>query len=162
MNNETGDRIRSAVNPSPRKATYPTGRDGELAFKQIEAAIRPGAAKMLLSQNRVSPQDLDDFLQNGLMYIWEQPLRTATLLQRPVVWKQPLSSAIAPRHHRSASRLSATNILTIIAPAASMNIPKNMKSQDLRSSRLVEGSSDRIATRLDIGQLDFWVDQLNN
>ncbi len=43
-----------------------------MSFEQISEDIRPGAAKMLLRQYRVWPQDLDDGLQNRLMYIWEQ------------------------------------------------------------------------------------------
>jgi len=43
-----------------------------MSFEQISEQIRPLAAKMLLRQYRVWPQDLDDCLQNGLMYIWEQ------------------------------------------------------------------------------------------
>jgi len=64
--------IRSAIRPFPRVATYPTGWGGEMSFEQISEQIRPFAAKMLLRQYRVWPQDLDDCLQNGLMYIWEQ------------------------------------------------------------------------------------------
>lgn len=64
--------IREQIKPFPRKAVYPTGWGGEMTFKHIEASIRPLAAKMLLRQYRVWPQDLDDCLQNGLMYIWIQ------------------------------------------------------------------------------------------
>jgi hypothetical protein len=65
-------KIRNRIKPFPHKASYPTGWDGELTYREIEAAIRPRAARMLLRQYRVWPQDLDDCLQNGLMYIWEQ------------------------------------------------------------------------------------------
>jgi hypothetical protein len=65
-------KIRNRIKPFPRKASYPTGWDDDLTFREIEAAIRPRAAKMLLRQYRVWPQDLEDCLQNGLMYIWEQ------------------------------------------------------------------------------------------
>lgn len=43
-----------------------------MSFEQISEQIRPLAAKMLLREYRVWPQDLDDCLQNGLMYVWEQ------------------------------------------------------------------------------------------
>lgn len=73
MHNSTvSSSIRSAIRPFPRVATYPTGWGGEMSFEQISEQIRPLAAKMLLRQYRVWPQDLDDCLQNGLMYIWEQ------------------------------------------------------------------------------------------
>ena len=63
---------RFGIHPFPRVATYHTGWNGEMSFEQISGDIRPRAAKMLLRQYRVWPQDLDDCLQNGLMYIWEQ------------------------------------------------------------------------------------------
>ncbi|MEO1645794.1 MAG: hypothetical protein AAFR67_11445, partial [Chloroflexota bacterium] len=64
--------IRNAVKPFPHKVTYPTGWGGEMTFEEIEANIRPRAAKLLLRKFRVWPQDLDDCLQNGLMFIWMQ------------------------------------------------------------------------------------------
>ena len=72
MTTKIRDLIRAAVKPFPRKAVYPTGWSGEMTFEEIEATIRPRAAKMLLRQFKVWPQDLDDCLQNGLMYIWMQ------------------------------------------------------------------------------------------
>jgi len=68
MNNH----IRSQIRPFPRVATYPTLWGGEMSFEQISEYIRPHAARMLLRQYRVWAQDLDDCLQNGLMYVWEQ------------------------------------------------------------------------------------------
>jgi hypothetical protein len=63
---------RFGIRTFPHMATYPTKWSGNLTFEQIAQDIRPRAAKMLLRQYRVWPQDLDDCLQNGLMYIWEQ------------------------------------------------------------------------------------------
>lgn len=63
---------RFGIRPFSYVAAYPTGWNGEMTFEQISADIRPRAAKMLLRQYRVWEQDLDDCLQNGLMYIWEQ------------------------------------------------------------------------------------------
>lgn len=66
------DNNRFGVRPFPRVALYPTSWNGEMTFEQISEDIRPRAAKMLLRQYRVWAQDLDDCLQNGLMYVWEQ------------------------------------------------------------------------------------------
>ena len=71
-NSTLSNSICSAIHPLPRVATYPTGWGGEMTFEQISENIRPRAATMLLRQYRVWPQDLDDCLQNGLMYIREQ------------------------------------------------------------------------------------------
>ena len=66
--------IRSKIRPMPNGRLFDTGWAGKLTFEQISEDTRPRAAKMLLRQYRVWPQDLDDCLQNGLMYIWEQLL----------------------------------------------------------------------------------------
>jgi len=68
----TRNEIRAKIQPIPKGRHFPTGWDGKLTFEQISNEIRPRAARMLLRQYRVWPQDLDDCLQNGLMYIWEQ------------------------------------------------------------------------------------------
>jgi len=72
IDNDIRSSIRAKIRPFPRVATYPTGWAGPLTFEQIAEELRPRAAKMLLKQYRVWPQDLDDCLQNGLMYVWEQ------------------------------------------------------------------------------------------
>ncbi|MEM9954448.1 MAG: hypothetical protein AAF846_22760 [Chloroflexota bacterium] len=72
MSTELRKRIRTHIQPFQRQTTYPTGWGGEMTFKEIEANIRPRAAKLLLCKFRVWPQDLDDCLQNGLMFIWMQ------------------------------------------------------------------------------------------
>mgnify|MGYP005855547543 FL=1 len=66
------DNNRFGIRPFPRVALYPTSWNGEMTFEQISEDIRPRAAKMLMRQYRVWAQDLDDCLQNGLMYVWEQ------------------------------------------------------------------------------------------
>jgi len=73
---------RFGIRPFPRVALYPTGWNGEMTFEQISEDIRPRAAKMLLRQYRVWAQDLDDCLQNGLMYVWEQLVADRDFLAR--------------------------------------------------------------------------------
>lgn len=73
---------RFGIRPFPRVALYPTGWNGEMTFEQISEDIRPRAARMLLRQYRVWAQDLDDCLQNGLMYIWEQLAANRDFLAR--------------------------------------------------------------------------------
>ena len=72
MSQSTRSKIRAKIQPMPNGRLFPTGWAGKLTFEQISDNIRPRAATMLLRQYRVWPQDLDDCLQNGLMYIWEQ------------------------------------------------------------------------------------------
>lgn len=71
---------RFGIRPFPRVATYPTLWGGKLSFEQISNAVRPCAARMLLRQYRVWPQDLDDCLQNGLMFLWLQLTENHDLL----------------------------------------------------------------------------------
>lgn len=63
---------RFGIRPFPLVATYPTLWGGEMSFERISEDISPRAAKMLIRQYRVWPQDMPDCLQNGLMYIWQQ------------------------------------------------------------------------------------------
>jgi hypothetical protein len=81
MNNH----IRSQIRPFPRVATYPTLWGGELSFEQISDDISPRAAKMLIRQYRVWPQDMDDCLQNGLMYIWQQLVEDRQFLAKMTI-----------------------------------------------------------------------------
>jgi hypothetical protein len=81
MNNH----IRSQIRPFPRVATYPTGWNGDLTFEQIADDISPRAAKMLIRQYRVWPQDMPDCLQNGLMYIWQQLVEDRQFLAKMTI-----------------------------------------------------------------------------
>ena len=72
MSQSIRSKIRAKIQSVPNGRVFPTGWAGKLTFEQISENIRPRAATMLLRQYRVWPQDLDDCLQNGLMYIWEQ------------------------------------------------------------------------------------------
>jgi hypothetical protein len=76
---------RFGIRPFPRVATYPTSWNGEMTFEQISEDIRPRAARMLLRQYRVWPQDMPDCLQNGLMYIWQQLVEDHEFLAKMTV-----------------------------------------------------------------------------
>ncbi|MBZ0282545.1 MAG: hypothetical protein K8L97_17530 [Anaerolineae bacterium] len=97
---------RFDIRPFPRVATYPTVWGGKLSFEQISDDIRPRAAKMLLRQYRVWPQDLDDCLQNGLMYIWEQLAADRDFLAR----KSRFEAALIVCHRSKSTSIRKQNL----------------------------------------------------
>lgn len=97
---------RFDIRPFPRVATYPTGWGGKLTFEQISDDIRPRAAKMLLRQYRVWPQDLDDCLQNGLMYVWEQLAADRDFLAR----KSRFEAALIVCHRSKSTSIRKQNL----------------------------------------------------
>jgi hypothetical protein len=98
--------IRSKIRPMPSGRLFPTGWAGKLTFQQISDDIRPRAARMLLRQYRVWPQDLDDCLQNGLMYIWEQLLDDHEFLAT----KSRLEAAIKVCHRSKSTSIRRRNL----------------------------------------------------
>ena len=98
--------IRSKIRPMPNGHLFPTGWAGMLTFEQISENIRPRAATMLLRQYRVWPQDLDDCLQNGLMYIWEQLLADPDFLAT----KSRLETAIKVCHRSKSTSIRRRNL----------------------------------------------------
>jgi hypothetical protein len=97
---------RFDIRPFPRVATYPTGWGGKQSFEQISDDIRPRAAKMLLRQYRVWPQDLDDCLQNGLMYVWEQLAADRDFLAR----KSRFEAALIVCHRSKSTSIRKQNL----------------------------------------------------
>jgi hypothetical protein len=99
-------RIRSQIRPVPRVDTYPTGWNGEMTFEQIADDIRPRAARMLLRQYRVWAQDLDDCLQNGLVYVWVQLTADRDFLAR----KSRFEAALVVCHRSKSTSIRKQNL----------------------------------------------------
>jgi DNA-directed RNA polymerase specialized sigma24 family protein len=77
-----------------------------MTFEQISEDIRPRAAKMLLRQYRVWAQDLDDCLQNGLMYVWEQLAADRDFLAR----KSRFEAALIICHRSKSTSIRKQNL----------------------------------------------------
>ncbi|NJL55318.1 hypothetical protein HC928_09135 [bacterium] len=97
---------RFDIRPFPRVATYPTLWGGELSFEQISEDISPRAAKMLIYQYRVWPQDMPDCLQNGLMYIWQQLVEDHEFLAKMTV----RDAAIVVCHRSKSTSIRKQNL----------------------------------------------------
>lgn len=97
---------RFGIRPFPRVATYPTLWGGELSFEQISEDISPRAAKMLIRQYRVWPQDMPDCLQNGLMYIWQQLVEDHEFLAKMTV----RDAAIVVCHRSKSTSIRKQNL----------------------------------------------------
>lgn len=97
---------RFGIRPFPRVATYPTLWGGDLSFEQISEDISPRAAKMLIRQYRVWPQDMPDCLQNGLMYIWQQLVEDHEFLAKMTV----RDAAIVVCHRSKSTSIRKQNL----------------------------------------------------
>jgi hypothetical protein len=97
---------RFGIRPFPRVATYPTLWGGELSFEQISEDISPRAARMLIRQYRVWPQDMPDCLQNGLMYIWQQLVEDHEFLAKMTV----RDAAIVVCHRSKSTSIRKQNL----------------------------------------------------
>jgi DNA-directed RNA polymerase specialized sigma24 family protein len=98
--------IRRQLAPMHPKPTYITDWKGEMTFEQISEDIRPRAAKMLLRQYRVWAQDLDDCLQNGLMYLWEQLIADRSFLAK----KSRFEAALIVCHRSKSTSIRRQNL----------------------------------------------------
>ena len=106
MSKTTRNTIRAKIQSMPTGRLFPTGWTSKLTFEQISENIRPRAATMLLRQYRVWPQDLDDCLQNGLMYIWEQLLADPEFLATT----SRLEAAIKVCHRSKSTSIRRRNL----------------------------------------------------
>lgn len=102
----TRSKIRESIEPFPHTPRYPTGWGGELPFEQISEDISPRAAKMLIYQYRVWPQDMPDCLQNGLMYIWQQLVEDHEFLAKMTV----RDAAIVVCHRSKSTSIRKQNL----------------------------------------------------